>query len=188
MAQNDVLVLSSILDILVSVATLLGVPWAIYLFWQTMKDQREARETAVYDSISVQWREFLKLALMSPKVGATLDDPSISIKKLSKNDQVVQDLLFEFTTSMFESVYIAYNSTTEKQRVRQWQGWKEYILSFSLRQNYREWWATFSDSEEELSSQYDADFEKFMRDALKGVGPLGKPYLGRSLRNDHAPR
>ena len=189
MLSGEALVPTELLGILVSIATILGVPWALYLFWSNTRDQRAAREMAIYDALGDQWREYLKLAIQSPKVGATLDEPPTPAENLSADEQVVQDLLFEFKTSMFENAFIAYRETSDSQRRRQWVGWDQYISACCLRMNYRDWWASFHNFGNDMQSQYDADFEKYVLEKFARSVELSSVPVVESLQGAiHAPR
>ena len=105
-------------ELLSYVVTVIGLPLAIFTFWQEKRKERENEDEETYQLLSDAYTDFLKLVL---------DNPDLQLRsraaapQLSEEQQERRQVVFEMLVSLFERAYLlAYDDDmTEKQR-RRW--------------------------------------------------------------------
>ena len=144
--------LKSWLEALASIATFLGIPLAILLFWFERRRERLERQQLIYLAPNQQYIEYLKLCFEYPELDIyDLVSPGATTPRDVKREWVAFNILI----SIMEQAYLLYGSHPDP-RNKQWAGWRDYMRWWLARGNFRQAW------EIELSSQFDTDFVKFM--------------------------
>jgi hypothetical protein len=141
-------------ELLSYVVTVVGLPLAIFTFWQEQRKERENEDEETYQLLSDAYTEFLKLVL---------DNPDLQLRsraaapQLTEEQQERRQVVFEMLVSLFERAYLlAYDEDmTEKQR-RRWMSWDDYMREWCRR-------ADFCAMLPQLLEGEDADFAAYIR-------------------------
>jgi hypothetical protein len=140
------------LDALASVATFLGIPLAILIFWFERRRERHERQAQIYLSPNQQYIEYLKLCFEHPELDIyDLVSPGATAPRDVKREWIAFNILI----SVMEQAFLLYRGHPDPLN-KQWAGWCDYMRWWLCRPNFRRAW------EIELSSQFDSDFVAFM--------------------------
>lgn len=122
-------------ELLSYVVTVIGLPLAIFTFWQEQRKERENEDEEVYDALSGAYTDFLKLVMANPDL--QLRSRSAA-PVLTDEQEERRQVVFEILVSLFERAYLlAYDDEmTEKQR-RRWHSWNDYMREWCRRPDFR---------------------------------------------------
>ena len=116
------------------VVTVVGLPLAIFVFLFEQRKERENEEEEVYQLLSDNYQDFLKVALANPDLrlfsegGASLND----------EQKERQFIIFNMLMSLFERAYLLlYEEDMAPKQVRRWNSWEDYILEWCRRPDFR---------------------------------------------------
>jgi hypothetical protein len=150
-------------ELLSYVVTVIGLPFAIAVFVHDQRKARENEEEEVYQLLSDNYQEFLKVALENPDlrlfsaVHAADLDPDQRERKL---------IIFNMLVSLFERAYLVlYEDSMAPKQARRWRSWEDYM---------REWCAR-------------PDFRKALPELLRGEDPEFVGYI-QALATEAEPR
>ena len=90
-------------EMLSYVVTVIGLPFAIGIFFYEQRKERENEEEAVYQLLSDNYQDFLKVALDNPDLG--LFSPS-GAASLTPEQQERRFIIFGMLISLFERAYL----------------------------------------------------------------------------------
>jgi hypothetical protein len=115
--------------------TVVGLPFAIWVFLSQQRKERENEEEEAYLLLSASYNEFLKLVLANPDLklrtgaqGAKLDDEQ-------RERRVV---IFEMLISLFERAYLLlYEPDMTGRQRRRWNSWEDYMREWCRREDFR---------------------------------------------------
>lgn len=147
-----------IFEILANIATLLGVPIAIWLFANEKRRERLDREYGTYDALDEKYIDYLKLCLEHPNLDVYDYTKSEIDQFLYKKNQKIEKnelILFTILISIFERSFLMYKDQSTALKKEQWAGWDEYIKDYASRDNFRLAWKI-------LGTQFDANFLHYM--------------------------
>ena len=117
------------------VVTVIGLPLAIIVFLYEQRRERENEEEEVYQLLSDNYQDFLKVALDNPdlrlfSVGA--------IGSLTDEQRERQFIIFNMLISLFERAYLVlYEERMTPQQARRWHSWEDYMLEWCGRPDFR---------------------------------------------------
>ena len=116
------------------VITVVGLPLAIFTFWQEQRKERENEEEETYQLLSVAYTDFLKLVLENPDLQLRSRQAAPQLSDVQRERRQV---VFEMLVSLFERAYLlAYDDNmTEKQR-RRWHSWDDYMRQWCRRPDF----------------------------------------------------
>lgn len=146
--------LKDILEMLSYVATIFGIPFALFLYWDEKRKERRDREYGTYDALDNKYIEFLQLLLEYPHLDVYYHDGEKE-KELNEEQYVQQMILFEILISLLERAYLMYRDQSNEIKRKQFVGWAEYMRDWARKPSFLEAW-------KKLSSQYDEDFVEYM--------------------------
>jgi hypothetical protein len=155
----DVSPLAETLQILSYLASIIGFPVAILVFWNEKQKENKAREYRTYDSIDEKYFTYLQLCIENPE----LDLYYLPLEKevpLSPEQKIKQVALFEILASMMERAYLLYSDQSTHIKKSQWEGWDSYIQIWSKRDIFRRLWKL-------VGKDFDEDFYTYMDHVLK---------------------
>jgi hypothetical protein len=133
------------------VATVLGIPIAIMVFWFETRRDRKLREEQIYLSPNQLYIEYLKLCLEYPQLDIyDLATPAEQTPENTKRERIAFNILI----SILEQAYLLYRNHPRRDN-KQWQGWVDYTRWWMARPNFKRAW-------EELSIHFDSDFIAFV--------------------------
>lgn len=110
------------------VVTVIGLPLAIAVFLFDQRKERENEEEEVYQLLSDNYQDFLKVALENPDLRLFSDEPTLSLNDEQKERQLI---IFTMLMSLFERAYLLlYEDTMSPKQARLWNSWEDYILEW----------------------------------------------------------
>ncbi|GJM40704.1 MAG: hypothetical protein DHS20C20_09860 [Ardenticatenaceae bacterium] len=151
-----------IFEILANMATLLGVPIAIWLFAHEKRRERLDREYGTYDALDEKYLDYLKLCLEYPDLDVYDYTKSEIDQFLSKENQKIEKnelILFTILISIFERSFLMYKDQSTSLKKEQWAGWDEYMRDYAARGNFRLAWKI-------LGTQFDTNFLQHMNQIM----------------------
>ena len=117
------------------VVTVIGLPLAICVFIFEQRKERNNEEEEVYQLLSDNYQEFLKIALEHPdlRLFASEETPALSAEQRER-----MFIIFSMLISLFERAYLLLyeKSMTEKQ-LRRWRSWEDYMGEWCNRADFR---------------------------------------------------
>jgi hypothetical protein len=149
--------------------TVIGLPLAIGVFVYEQHKERKNEEELVYESISDNYQEFLRVVLEHP------DLHLFSMAKtpaLSEEQHERMTVIFSMLISLFERAYIMlYEEGVHRDKQRRWSSWEDYMREWCAREDFR-------DALDTLLIGEDKDFCVYIRE-LAASTVAGQP-LGAS--------
>lgn len=141
--------------------TILGVPIAIYLFYQEKRKERKEREYGTYNALDDKYIEFLNLCLQNT---------DLNIYYVKRNDNVdltldqerKQLIIFEILISILERAYLMYEDQNTLIKKEQWEGWNIYMYEWMRQENFKNSWKI-------LGKQWEFNFINHMNKILREV-------------------
>ncbi|HVU34488.1 MAG TPA: hypothetical protein VHE61_13720 [Opitutaceae bacterium] len=114
-----------------------GLPFAIVVFVLEQRKERQAQEEEIFQRLSDEYREFLKLVL---------DNADLQLlrrhgtpQELSEEQKERRFAIFGILVSLFERAYIlVYEESMDKQTRRLWQSWEDYMREWVRRSDFRD--------------------------------------------------
>lgn len=118
------------------VVTVIGLPLAIGVFFFEQRKERENEEEEVYQLLSDNYQDFLKVALANPDLKLFSDDTKVILNDEQKERQLI---IFTMLMSLFERAYLLLHEDemSPKQR-RRWNSWEDYIQEWCHKPHFRE--------------------------------------------------
>jgi hypothetical protein len=123
-------------ELLSFVVTVFALPVAIFVFIFEQRKERDNEEENVYQLLSDNYQDFLKIALEHS------DLKLFSIEKtLALSDEQHERMLiiFNMLVSLFERAYLLlYEEHMSAKQLRRWLSWEDYMLEWLNRADFRE--------------------------------------------------
>jgi hypothetical protein len=117
------------------VVTVVGLPLAIFVFLFEQRKERENEEEEVYQLLSDNYQDFLKVALENPdlKLFSAKDTHDLTP---DQSERMV--ILFTMLVSLFERAYLLLHENEMTQRqARRWGSWEDYMREWCQRGDFR---------------------------------------------------
>ena len=146
--------IKDILELLSYLATVLGIPIAIYLFYHEKRRERISREIEAYSATHETYLEYLKLCLDNIDLDV-FDIPDEHPVALSAEQKKRELIVFCMLIGIFERAFLMYKDQSTYIKKKQWSGWNNYMIDWSSRKNFRKDWAI-------LRGQFDIEFVEHM--------------------------
>ena len=137
------------------VVTIIGLPFAIIVFLQERRKERQNDDEELYLQLSDDYAKFLRLMLEHADLHLiTRSQPEAPFT----SEQIERrNVLFELLISIFERAYIlVYEDRMGRQASRLWQTWADYIREWCQRADFRELLPSLLQGE-------DPDFQSYIR-------------------------
>jgi hypothetical protein len=117
------------------IVTVIGLPMAILVFLYEQRKERENEEEEVYQLLSDNYQDFLKVALEHPDLRLF----SASGNPLLNDEQNERQLIiFSMLTSLFERAYLLlYEEDMSPRQARRWNSWEDYIMEWCNKPHFR---------------------------------------------------
>ncbi len=117
------------------VVTVIGLPLAIAVFLFEQRRERENEEEEVYQLLSDNYQDFLKVALDHPDLRLFSADETHSINDEQKERKLI---IFVMLVSLFERAYLLlYEDVMSPKQMRRWNSWEDYMLEWCRRPDFR---------------------------------------------------
>ncbi len=136
------------------VVTVVGLPFAIFVFYLEQRRERQNEEEELYQRLSDEYAEFSILLLENADLHLSPSSPV----KLDLNAEQLErrKIIFEILIALFERAFIlVYEENMAKQTQRLWASWDDYFRAWLKRSDFRE-------QLNELLSGEDQDFQNYM--------------------------
>lgn len=149
-----------ITQIITNIASVIGIPVAIYVYWSSKVRERKEKEYETYHALDEKYYEYITLCLQYPELD--LFYIPLSKKKELTAEQKIQKLaLFEILIALLERSHIMYADQSTLIKKAQWEGWKSYIQKWAQRKDFREIWSNLA------TGYYDERFTKYVDDLIQ---------------------
>lgn len=117
------------------VVTTIGLPMAIFVFFYEQRRERENEDEEVYQLLSDNYQDFLKIALEH----ADLHLFSVELTPdLDDEQQERMLIVFNMLTSLFERAFLLlYEPGMSGRPLRRWLSWEDYMREWCSRADFR---------------------------------------------------
>ena len=122
-------------ELLSYVVTVVGLPLAIAVFIFEQRKERNNEEEEVYQLLSDNYQEFLKVALdhSDLRLFANEETPSLSDEQRER-----MFIIFSMLISLFERAYLLlYEDNMTEKQLRRWRSWEDYMGEWCNRADFR---------------------------------------------------
>lgn len=120
-------------ELLSYVVTVVGLPLAISVFLFEQRKERENEEEEVYQLLSDNYQDFLKVALENPDLRLFSEEPT----DLNEEQRERQVIIFAMLTSLFERAYLLlFEESMSPKQARRWNSWEDYIQEWCNKPNF----------------------------------------------------
>jgi len=123
-------------ELLSYVVTVLGLPLAIAVFLYEKRRERAAEEAEVYEALSSNYHDFLRLAL---------DNPDLRLMSKTRTDDLTAEqrermvAIFGLLIATFERAYLLlYDTDLSGKEARRWRSWEDFMQEWCGREDFRE--------------------------------------------------
>lgn len=148
-------------ELLSYVVTVVGLPLAIFVFLFNERKERENEEEEVYQLLSDNYQEFLKVALDNPDLRLFSSADKVD---LSPEQEERQHIIFRMLVSLFERAYLLlYEDPMSPRQARRWNSWKDYMVEWCGRPEF------VADLPRLLPGE-DPDFVRYLRRLAEAEG------------------
>ena len=121
-------------ELLSYVVTVVGLPLAIAVFLYEQRRERANEEEAVYESLSDNYQDFLKVVLEHPDLKLF----SVPTPELSEEQRETRMVIFGMLISLFERAYLLlFEPTLTPSQLRRWASWEDYMREWLARDAFR---------------------------------------------------
>ena len=121
-------------ELLSYVVTVVGLPLAIFTFWQEQRKERENEDEETYQLLSDAYADFLKLVMANPDLQLR---SRRAAPELTDEQRERRQVVFEMLVSLFERAYLlAYNDAMTEQQKRRWHSWDDYMREWCRRADF----------------------------------------------------
>lgn len=125
------------LEALSYVITIIGLPFAIWIFIAEQRKERLNDDEELYLQLSNDYDKFLKLVLDNADLKLLTNKGRLL--ELTAEQRERRDILFEILIALFERAYIlVYEDDMKGQTARLWQTWEDYMIDWCSREDFRE--------------------------------------------------
>lgn len=133
-------------ELLSYVVTTIGLPVAIAVFLYEQRKERDNEEQEVYQLLSDNYQDFLKIVLDNPdlRLFSAADGA-----QLGAEQQERKVIIFRMLISLLERAYLLLHEpdmSTGQQR--RWASWKDYMIEWCRRSDFRELLPTLLEGED----------------------------------------
>lgn len=140
------------------VVTVIGLPLAILVFLFEQRKERENEEEEVYQLVSDNYQEFLKIALDNPDLRLFSKEATPSLTDEQRERQLI---IFSMLISLFERAYLMlYEDKMTPKQQRRWNSWDDYVREWCRKSDFR-------DCLPQLLVGEDPDFVRYLQAVVK---------------------
>ena len=122
-------------ELLSYIVTVVGLPLAIVVFLYEQRKERENEEEEVFQLLSDNYQDFLKVALDHPDLRLFSRDEKVDLAPEQRERMLI---LFNMLISLFERAYLLlYEDSMSAKEARRWQSWEDYMREWCSRSDFR---------------------------------------------------
>ena len=122
-------------ELLSYVVTVVGLPLAIAVFIFEQHKERDNEEEEVYQLLSDNYQEFLKIALEHPDLRLFASEETAALTEEQRERMFI---MFSMLISLFERAYLLlYEQDMREKQLRRWRSWEDYMGEWCNRADFR---------------------------------------------------
>ncbi len=145
-------------EMLSNVVTVVGLPFAIAVFIYEQRRERKNEEEEIFQRLSDEYREFLKLVLDNADLQLLRREGGPPVLTPEQTERRLA--IFGILISLFERAYLlVYEEDMDRHTRRLWQSWEDYIREWVRRSDFRA-------ALPELLPGEDEDFQAYIRQLM----------------------
>jgi len=150
-----------IMELLSYIVTVVGLPLAIVTFVLEQRKERQNEEEEIFQRLSDEYREFLKLVLDNSDLHLLRRE---GMRQEFTEEQKERRLaIFGILISLFERAYLlVYEEKMDKQTRRMWQSWEDYMREWVRRTEFRDALPSLLEGEDD---EFQAHMRRLMTEA-----------------------
>ncbi|HEY0719833.1 MAG TPA: hypothetical protein VGE50_01130 [Gammaproteobacteria bacterium] len=123
-------------ELLSYMVTVIGLPLAIFVFLYEQRKERENEEEEVYQLLSDNYHDFLKIVLANPDLRLFTTEKT---PELNDEQRERMTIIFSMLVSIFERAYLLlYEAEMNDKQLRRWLSWEDYMREWCQRSDFRE--------------------------------------------------
>lgn len=121
-------------ELLSYIVTTIGLPLAIVVFVYEQKKERDNEDEEVYQLLSDDYQDFLKIALGHPDLRLFTPEQT---RELNDEQRERMLIIFNMLISLFERAYLLlYSPKMSSQHLRRWRSWEDYMREWCRREDF----------------------------------------------------
>ena len=122
-------------ELLSYVVTTIGFPLAILVFVYEQKKERDNEDEEVYQLLSDNYQDFLKMALGHPDLRLFTPEQTPELTDEQRERMLI---IFNMLVSLFERAYLLlYEPKMSTKHLRRWRSWEDYMGEWCRRGDFR---------------------------------------------------
>jgi hypothetical protein len=122
-------------ELLSYIVTVVGLPCAIVIFVYEQHKERENEDEEVYQLLSDNYQDFLKVALENPDLRLFSREPAPDLTPEQRERKLI---IFNMLVSLFERAYLLlYDDPMSDKQSRRWRSWEDYMREWCARNDFR---------------------------------------------------
>jgi hypothetical protein len=122
-------------ELLSYVVTVVGLPLAIAVFIFEQRKERDNEEEEVYQLLSDNYQEFLRIALEHPDLRLFASEETSALTQEQRERMFI---IFSMLISLFERAYLLlYEDDMKEKQLRRWRSWEDYMGEWCNRADFR---------------------------------------------------
>jgi hypothetical protein len=152
------------------VVTVIGLPFAVWVFIAQQKKERENEEEAAYQLLSDAYIDFLEIVLKNADLQLR-STPALPNPTPEQRERML--VIFDMLISLFERAYlVAYKAEMGATEQRRWNSWDDYMREWCQRED-------FAQALPLLLRGEDPEFQSYIRriaiEEVGGGGAITRP-------------
>jgi hypothetical protein len=122
-------------ELLSYIVTTIGLPLAIFVFIYEQKKERDNEDEEVYQLLSDNYQDFLRIALGHPDLRLFSPEQTTELTDEQRERMLI---IFNMLISLFERAYLLlYLPKMSSQQLRRWLSWEDYMREWCKRDDFR---------------------------------------------------
>ena len=115
--------------------TVVGLPFAIAVYFLDQRKERENEEEAIWQQLSDAYVDFLNVVLANPDLKLR---SQAQVRNRSEEQLERMLVVFDMLISLFERAYLlAYAPDMAEKQQRRWNSWEDYMREWCRREDFR---------------------------------------------------
>jgi len=155
-------------ELLSYVVTTIGLPLAILVFIYEQKNERDNEDEEVYQLLSDNYEDFLRMALGHPDLRLFSPEQTTELNDEQRERMLI---IFNILISLFERAYLVlYEPKMSGRHKRRWLSWEDYMREWCRREDFRALLPVLLEGE-------DPEFGAYIRALAAKESPTGSLLL-----------
>src|SRR3972149_1711657 len=156
-------------ELLSYVVTTIGLPLAIIIFLYEQRKERDNEEEEVYQLLSDNYQDFLKVVLANPDLRMFSAEKTPQLTEEQKERMII---IFGMLVSLFERAYLLlHENDMNPKQIKRWCSWEDYMREWCQRADFRAALPALLRGE-------DPDFVKYIQELAKDGGNAASGHQG----------